>query len=391
MLAAVAFMAAPAPAAAKGSLESLNRELKGKVVDYTANHGRDNRIYSLSLLDKRDLYVYLPPGFNPHKTYPLMIYLHGILQDEKGFLQHVVRPLDKAIVAGKLPPLIVAAPDGCLTGHASVRDPGSFFVNSKAGDFEDYVMRDVWNFLVTHYPIRPEREAHVLCGVSMGGLGAYNMAIRYRHRFKTVIGVLPVLNLRWMNLKGDCMADFDPFDWGWRNSAADPNEIVGQFGGLIKLRMSKLLYPVFGSDRDNVICASRENPIELVDRHRLRNGELDMFVGYAGRDEFNLDAHAESFIYLVKSRGIRITTYCDPFGTHSEQTAEEMIPIVIDWLGARLHCYHEAACAEPVCPQAPVAARSPCCLSKCTLAAASACKLAGAAVPKPKRRFLFDR
>src|SRR5262249_50052193 len=54
-------------------LRRVNRRLHGQVLDFTANHGRDNRIWSDALGEKRDLYVYLPPGFSPCKRYPLVV------------------------------------------------------------------------------------------------------------------------------------------------------------------------------------------------------------------------------------------------------------------------------------------------------------------------------
>ena len=119
------------------ALQTLNRRLQGQVVDHTHNHGRDRRIWSPALGQCRDLYVYLPPGFNPDQSYPFMMWLHGFAQDEISFLQYVVKPLDEAIACGKLPPLIVAAPDGSITGKASWTSAGSFFVNTRAGAFED--------------------------------------------------------------------------------------------------------------------------------------------------------------------------------------------------------------------------------------------------------------
>src|SRR5262249_24214223 len=70
-------------------LDVINRRLQGKVVDYTANHGVDNRIWSRSLYQRRDLYVYLPPHFDPNQQYPLMIWMHGFAQDEQSFLEQV--------------------------------------------------------------------------------------------------------------------------------------------------------------------------------------------------------------------------------------------------------------------------------------------------------------
>src|SRR5262249_31434837 len=170
-------------------LERINHQLHGSLVDYTHNHHADRRIWSPALCQKRDLYVYLPPGYDPTQSYPLVIWLHGFGQDEQSFLENGVCEIDRAIWCGQLPPLIVAVRDGSLNGHSCLLTAGTFFINSKAGRFEDYLMQDVWNFVFQNYPIRPEREAHVLAGVSMGGGAAYNLGIKYRDRVKLVVGI----------------------------------------------------------------------------------------------------------------------------------------------------------------------------------------------------------
>lgn len=144
----------------------LCRRIKGRIVDHTSNHGQDNRIWSRSLHQWRDLYIYLPPGFNRNERYPIVIYLHPFAMDERTFLK-VVPSLDEAIACGKLPPCIVVAPDGALDGMGCLARPGSFFLNSNAGSYEDFVLQDMWDFVIQRYPIRPERNAHVLAGVSM--------------------------------------------------------------------------------------------------------------------------------------------------------------------------------------------------------------------------------
>src|SRR5207248_2015338 len=122
-----------------------------------------------SMFQRRDVYVYVPPGYDPKLRYPLMIWLHGFCQDEQSFLHHVAPEIDAAICAGKLPPLLVVAPDGSMRGEPIAGSFGSFFLNSDAGAFEDFVLQDVWDFMCNHYPIRSERDAHILAGVSMGG------------------------------------------------------------------------------------------------------------------------------------------------------------------------------------------------------------------------------
>ena len=138
-------------------LDRLNRRLAGHVVDYTHNHGHNNAIWSPALCQRRDMYVYLPPGYDPCKQYPLILWLHGFGQDEHSFLTDGVGPLDQAMRSGQLPPAIVAAPDGSLKGVSGYVSAGSFWLNTPVGGrFEDYLMQDVWDFLFAHYPIRPE-------------------------------------------------------------------------------------------------------------------------------------------------------------------------------------------------------------------------------------------
>src|SRR5262249_10052438 len=147
----------------------------------------------------------------------LIIYLHGFAQDEHSFLNdNIVETIDEWMWNGKLPHAIVAAPDGSLRGSDCLFSAGSFFLNTKAGAFEDYLMIDVWDFLMTNYPTGRGREAHVIAGASMGGGAAFKKAIKFQDRFKTVAAIFPPLNIRWISCRGRYMDNFDPKCWGWR-------------------------------------------------------------------------------------------------------------------------------------------------------------------------------
>ncbi len=176
-------------------LDRVNRELAGQVVDYTNDTGTDHRIWSAALGERREMYVYLPPGYDPSKQYPFSLWLHGFGQDEHSYLTDGVRPIDRAIRDGTLPPAIVAAPDGSLRGINCLLSAGSFWINSPVGGrYEDYLMEDVWNFVTCHYSMRPEPEAHAVVGVSMGGGGAFHTAIKHQDFYKTAVGFMPPLN-----------------------------------------------------------------------------------------------------------------------------------------------------------------------------------------------------
>jgi S-formylglutathione hydrolase FrmB len=322
----------------RGELDRVNRHIHGQVVDYTHNHGADRRIWSDALGQPRDLYVYLPPGFDPCRRYPLVLWLHGFAQDEQSFLLYVAGPLDEAISTGKLPPVIIAAPDGSLGGSPGLTSAGSFFINSDAGRFEDFIMHDVWDFVTAHYPVRPEREAHVLAGVSMGGGGAYNLAIKYRNRVGVVLGIFPPVNWRWLDCHCRYFSPFDPCCWGWRTQFP-PREVVGRFYGVVPIRLGRVMEPLYDKDHDRLERVSLENPIEMLDRLDLHQGELAMYIGYGGKDQFNIEAQVESFLYRARQRGLTIAVDYIPDGKHDLRTALKLLPGVLAWLTAQLAPY----------------------------------------------------
>jgi S-formylglutathione hydrolase FrmB len=333
--------AAPAPLWQRGQLERVNRRIAGQVLDFTANHGADNRLWSEALQEKRDLYVYLPPHFDPHRRYPLMLWLHGFAQDEGSFLSHVVEPLDQAIRDGKLPPMIVAAPDGSLRGLSGYFSAGSFYLNTPVGgDFEDYLMRDVWDFLFASFPLRPEREAHVIAGVSMGAGAAYNKAIKYRDRFAVVVGIFPPVNVRWSDCHGRYMANFHPDCIGWKTDFDKGLAPVARFYGVIVIRQRSVVFPLYGrGNPDTTALISRENPLEMLDALDVQEGQLAMYIAYGGKDQFNLDAQVESFLYRASQRGLTVGVGYEPHGRHDVATAMKLLPGVVEWLGGKMAAY----------------------------------------------------
>ena len=322
-------------------LDRINREIAGHVVDYTNNHGDDNALWSDALGERRDMYVYLPPGYDPCKQYPLILWLHAFGQDEHSFLEDGVRPLDRVMSSGRLPPAIVAAPDGSLNGASGLLSAGSLWINTpRGGRFEDYLMQDVWDFLLSHYPIRPERDAHVIAGVSMGGGGAIHTAIKYPDRFGTVLMFIPPLNFRWEDCHGRYRANFDPDCWGWRTNFDRGWQVIGRYYGIFTIRERMGVFPLYGRHNPcTAAYASRDNPIEMLDAYDVRDGEFNLYLAYAGRDNLNLDAQAESFLYRARERGISINVDYWPEGRHDKATVMGMMPRALDWLADRVRPY----------------------------------------------------
>lgn len=318
-------------------LDQVNAHLHGQIVDYTNNHGQDRRIWSYALHDKRDLYVYLPPGYDPAQPYPIALWFHMGREDEKDFLVEIVQPFDRAMACGELPPMIIAVPDGSFRGWPPVLTAGSFFINSKAGNYEDYVMGDVWEFVTAHFLVRPEREAHVLIGPSMGGFATYNLGFKNRDRFKVLIGILPPLNVRWLDCHGKYNGDFDPCCWGWRTKFR-PYELVTCYRGA-PILLKHLTDPIFGRGPNIMEDISRENPIEMLAAYDVQPGQYDLFIGYGGKDELNIDAQVESFLSMAYDRGLEVEVSYLAKGRHELATVLKILPDAFRWLTPKIAPY----------------------------------------------------
>lgn len=311
------------------------RQLAGTLVGYIARHGSDHRIWSPVLGEYRELYIYLPPGYDPHRRYPAMLWLHGIAEDEDTFPADGLRQLDAAIADGRLPPLIVVIPDGTTNGKQRLGGPQPMFLNSKLGRYEDYVLEDIWGFALEHYPICPERTAHIIGGFSGGGAAAFRIAIKHPDMFAIVFGGSPPLNVRWVDCRGRYFANFDPNCWGWRTDLRG-HEVVGRFYGVVTIRLGRLLFPLYGRGPDALEAMARQNPIEMLDTYDVQPGELSMLVAYGGHDQFNIDAQVESFVYHARRRGLHVTVLRAPHGRHNLRLSERFFPQIVDWLAPQI-------------------------------------------------------
>src|SRR5581483_6528222 len=153
--------------------------------------------------------------------------------------------------------------------------------------------------------------------------------------------MMPPLNLRYVDCHGRYFANFDPACTGYADRLR-PWQPVARFFGVIKIRERRLTMPLFDrKDRDAINRIAQENPVEMLDALDIRPGEFDMFIGYGGRDEFNIDAQVESFLYVARRRCLAIKVAYDPKGHHTPSSGRRLFPEFVRWLGPLLRCYEE--------------------------------------------------
>ena len=136
------------------------------------------------------------------------------------------------------------------------------------------------------------------------------------------------------------MDNFDPCCWKQRDELGRSWQIVGQFYGVLVITQGHLIHPMYGKNNPETPELMRQdNPFDLLDSRDVKPGQFELFVAYVGKDDFNLDAQAESFLYRAKQKCIPITVRYLPNRHHGRRSAIAFLPDVITWMNEKLCKY----------------------------------------------------
>jgi S-formylglutathione hydrolase FrmB len=153
--------------------------------------------------------VVVPEDIRPKGTRALLVFLHGRGGSDTTFTGDDAVFEGLAKLGRKAP--VVAFPDG---------GDHSYWHDRADGDWGRYVMREVIPRVEARFGIDPHRVA--IGGISMGGFGAYDLALKHPRRFCAVGGHSPAL---WFDSGETAPGAFD--------NAADfnRNDVVGMVRG----------------------------------------------------------------------------------------------------------------------------------------------------------------
>ena len=128
----------------------------------------------------RPLWVYLPPNYETSdKRYPVFYRLDAYGQDGRLLSTNVI---DRLIQDGEIGEMV-----GVYLGGSN-RFAGSFYINSSTnGDWGTYIVRDVVEYIDTHYRTISHRDSRGIDGFSMGGFGSMHLALKYPDVFSVVV------------------------------------------------------------------------------------------------------------------------------------------------------------------------------------------------------------
>ncbi|MCJ7826697.1 MAG: alpha/beta hydrolase-fold protein [Demequinaceae bacterium] len=136
---------------------------------------------------ERDVTIYLPPQyFTSEASFPVVYYLAG--HGTGRAITNVAVPRDLDLTFETVDPMIVVIIDGYNLLQ------GSFYVDSStSGGWTTFIADDVVDYVDDHYRTIPERESRGITGHSMGGFGAWDIAMRQSDVFGSVYMLAPGL------------------------------------------------------------------------------------------------------------------------------------------------------------------------------------------------------
>lgn len=126
----------------------------------------------------RPTVLYLPPGYDPARRYPVLYLLQGFPGSPYEYVDglDLVSVADRAITAGALPPFLAVIPPAGIDAHHG----------DWTGVWERYLVDRILPWTDAHLSTIANRSGRTLAGLSAGGYGAVDIGLRHPALFSTL-------------------------------------------------------------------------------------------------------------------------------------------------------------------------------------------------------------
>jgi len=163
---------------------------------------------SKTLGTRRQIRVYLPPGYTSTRKYPTIYLLHGLGWNDLEWpqMRHADIVMDNLIAGGKVQPMVMVFPNGDSSMTAASiaaagggpwmgggRGPGAggrppVVMQNWLAPFENDLIKDIIPLVESRYSVYREADHRALAGLSMGGGQALNIGLVHPETFAYVGG-----------------------------------------------------------------------------------------------------------------------------------------------------------------------------------------------------------
>lgn len=172
---------------------------------YSRGTMKESLTIDSKILGKQVKYtIYLPFDYGTSsRDYPVTYLLHGYSDNDMGWMQfgEVNMIADESIATREIPPMIIVMPDGGV----------SFYINNfdNSVRYEDFFMQEFIPYIEKNYRVRTEKRYRGIAGLSMGGFGTLNFALKYPDKFASCVAFSAAI------FSEESMMATDEKGWGW--------------------------------------------------------------------------------------------------------------------------------------------------------------------------------
>jgi len=277
----------------------------------------------------RSIVIYLPPNYDKdNNLYPVAYYLHGYTANHTMWLSSfgIHNVMDNLIKQSKIQDMIIVMPNGFN------KYGGSFYANSSvAGNYEDYITKDLIEFVDNKYRTLPQRESRAIGGGSMGGYGAMKLAMKHPDLYCAIASHSGLVSLSY-----------------WKNTVRlNPNYLLGGYPlhRAFAIAFSPnpdnpSLYDYPADDKGNLIEDIwnrwlEHDPLSMVKTHQEDLRQLrGIYFDHGRSDSIVNVGEAQDFDKALTEEGIP-HTYEEYSGGHTDQWTSRLyiaLPFLSDLL-----------------------------------------------------------
>lgn len=270
------------------------------------------RFESAALGVEKQFHVYLPAGYqDSDQRYPVVYMLHGLSGNESNWRRLGIG--DAADEVGL--DAIIVMPDGddgfysnwvseveydtCLRGSrpfGQELDMRTYCV--RQAHYEDYIVQDLVAHVDATYRTIPERDARAIGGLSMGGFGALQLAMKHPDLFGATASHAGVASLLYQGPS--------PYQRDQVVLTEDPRGYIEQAGAF-----GRHFERIWG---DDIATWRAHDPATLA--AGLTDGQLAIYLDCGDEDEFKLHLGNQYLHDLLTEHGITHTFELIPGGKH---------------------------------------------------------------------------
>ena len=244
-----------------------------------------------------DVLVITPPSYEREtgRRYPVLYFLHDAYGNAGTLARRgVAAELRARMADGRLPEFLIVAPDGS----------GSWFSDFHDGSrrYEELLASDLPRRIEARYRVLPGARSRGVTGISMGGYGAFKLALKHPSLFGSV-----------SSLSGALI----PIEW----------EDLPRYPFIVRWTLKR----VFGRSRaDNSLT---ENDIwEILRRASYRSSPFSAHLRAGTEDLYGLDGVAAQFGSFLNQHGIAATVVLEP-GRHEWSYWRHAMISIAEWHG----------------------------------------------------------